>query len=600
MASFSGVDGIAEAMNLYHSTSEKNAYITSGGRTATFGFAASAWITLEEDSGWEAGYNETLGGSLARDEVRGSFKREGDNYYWDITSGYDLAWDLNYQPFYSLLTMTDIYGYRWRYSGVNIAPLISILIGCWENYFTNHLVPWWTDYGWPQPKYQINDCGYFNNIAGYYFDFPSWAPVPDWYHFATLIKAGGETYGKEIAVTREAPGLPFNMEVWRKDPDPSEIYDYYPKQFLMDTNLLEELEDFPDISPSAELAEIGGGEVTPIMFYPWLTPVPTDQQFTPAQLEAATTDPETGELIFDCDCDLGDIMPDSIRLKEIHASLEAQRYGVNPDPEKPMLNNIGRLVEAIGYLLGVNLDPDGKNIPYPDPEYLTPEQVKEIAHLKASQFAAFDGAKGMQVASLYDIRANVPVKDAFGKTVIQPGGAVKTWNLAQFLDQMADDTETQLGGAALASLQVPAGDGKSYIQYEGLGHAIQDCLYMLSIESKRVDELVIQSARTIHLLQQVLMGLGLPLRPDTIDLLIGAETATAENPPKMGLAPVASLDPSGPTITSLLGITLANLSRLVAGTIGYQVTGVSAAADSGNEEIPDPFDFEEDLPGINL
>ena len=458
----------------------------------------------------------------------------------------------------------------------------------------------WIDNGISNNPYVY--MGYILRVpTGYYFDFPSWAPAPDWYHFATLIKAGGETYGKEIAVTREAPGLPFNMEVWRKDPDPSEIYQYFPKQFLMDSNLLEELEDFPDISPSAELAEIGGGEVTPVIFYPWLTEPPTDQQFTPAQLTAATTDPETGELIFDPDPDGGDIMPDSLLMKKVAAAVEADRYGVHPtNPDAPNLNNLGRLIEAIGYLLGINLDPDGINIPYPDPEYLTPEQVKEISHLKTSQFAAFDGAKGMQTATLYDIRANVPVKDKFGKTVIQPGGAIKTWNLAQFLDQMSDDTEAQLGGAALASLQVPAGDGKSYIQYEGLGHAIQDALFMLSVESKRVDELVIQSARTIHLLQQVLMGLGLPMRPDTIDFLVGAETATAEDPPKIGVAPVASLDPSGPTITSLFGITLANLSRLVAGTIGYQVTGVSAAADSGNDEIPDPFDFEEDLPGINL
>lgn len=432
--------------------------------------------------------------------------------------------------------------------------------------------------------------------SGYYFNFPSWAPVPEWYHWATLIKADGTTLGKEIAVTREAPGLPFTMEVWRKDPDPSEIYDYYPKQFLMDSNLLDELE-FP-LEPSAELAEIGGGEVTPIIFYPWLSEPATDQQFTPAQLEAATTDPETGELIFDPDPDGGDIMPDSLLMKKVAAAVEADRYGVHPtNPDAPNLNNLGRLIEAIGYLLGINLDADGKNIPYPDPEYLTPEQVKEISHLKTSQFAAFDGAKGMQVASLYDIRANMPVKDSFGKTVIQPGGAVKTWNLAQFLDQMADDTEAQLGGAALASLQVPAGDGKSYIQYEGLGHAIQDCLFMLSVESKRVDELVIQSARTIHLLQQVLMGLGLPMRPDTIDFLVGAETATAENPPKQAVAPVASLDPSGPTLASLAGIILANLSRLVAGSIGYQTTEINAKA---NTDTADPFNFEEDpTPGLS-
>lgn len=481
----------------------------------------------------------------------------------------------------------------------------------------------------PYPEWIGVNAIYYNPLGNYYFDFPSWAPVPSWYHFATLIKADGTTYGKEIAptldpvplkppippgtlITPKPAGYAFEMEIWRQEPiDPDPLYNYYPRQFLNYSNLLTELEDFPDISPSAELAEIGGGTVTPVYFYPWLTEPPTDQQFSLSQLEALTTfpdiDPDTGEphpqageLIFDPDTDLGEIMPDSIRLKEIHSALEAGRYGVHPDPTKAQLNNIGRLVEALAYVLGINLDSDGKNLPFPDPEYLKPEDVAKLKHLKTSQFAAFDGDKGMQAATLYDIRSNVAVTDKFGKKVIQPGGAVKVWNLAQWLDQGADDTEAQLGGASLASLQVPTGDGKTYHQYQGLGHAIQDCLFMLSVESKRVDELVIQAARTIHLAQQILMGLGLPLRPDTIDFLIGAETATAEDPPQIGVAPVASLDPSAPTITSLFGITLANLSRLVAGTIGYQVTGVSAAADNGNDEIPDPFDFEDDLPGINL
>lgn len=337
---------------------------------------------------------------------------------------------------------------------------------------------------------------------------------------------------------------------------------------------------------------MGGGEVTPIVFYPWLTEPLTQHQFSDQALEALLTDPETGESILDPNPDGGDIMPDSIRIKEIHAALEADRYGVHPeDPEKQQRNNIGRLTEAVAYVLGVALNSDGENIPYPDPEHFSPGALDEVKHLKMSQWAAFDGAKGMQAACLYDVRSTVASTDTYGRTLLQKGGGVKAWNLAQLLDQVSDDIELSLNSSALASLQVPAVDGKTYYTYSGLGHAIQDILYMLSSESKRVDELVIQNARLVHLSQQILFSLGLPLHVDTLEMQVGAETASANNPPKMGYAIVPTVDANAPTLTSFFGLVLANLSRLVAGTIDYQGSNVSAKSPD------DPFNFEEPVPG---
>ena len=78
-----------------------------------------------------------------------------------------------------------------------------------------------------------------------------------------------------------------------------------------------------------------------------------------------------GPPLLDPDTDGGDIMPDSIRIKEIHAALEADKYGVHPSAteENPLkrLNNLGRLIEAASYVLGVNFNEDGLNRPYPEP-----------------------------------------------------------------------------------------------------------------------------------------------------------------------------------------------------------------------------------------
>jgi hypothetical protein len=270
-------------------------------------------------------------------------------------------------------------------------------------------------------------------------------------------------------------------------------------------------------------------------------------------------------------------MPDSIRIKEIHAALEAEKYGVHSQSteEEPLkrLNNLGRLIEAASYVLGVNFNEDGENVPYPDPVLFDPDKIKEVNErqlLKNAQFAVAEMNGAFDTSSLYEVRSAM-VKAGRKPTDLEVdlrSHAIKYHNLPQLVDSLADDLSKHLGGATSAAFQVPSADGWRAAEYNGISQAVADALYMLSVHSKNINELQNQSIKTVYMLQQILKGLGLPTHIEKIEGVSGVTDSEGEY--ITGYMPVPEIDAKSPTITSLLGIVLLNLQRVVGASVGLR------------------------------
>lgn len=276
--------------------------------------------------------------------------------------------------------------------------------------------------------------------------------------------------------------------------------------------------------------------------------------------------------ILDPATDNGDIMPDSIRLKEIHAALEADRYGVHPgDPEKKRLNNLGQFIEAAAYVLGINFDSDGNNLAYPDAQLLPPEKIEEVNNrkiLKNAQFAVANVNGKFDSSSLYEVRSALFRTGDGDTTVDQRPYAVKYHNLPQLIDAMADDTSKQLGGGKNSIFQVPNANGDDFQQYEGIFQPLADSLYMLSGHGKAINELQNQSIKTVYMLGQILKAMGVPMHVEKLPGTTGVYDKEGNEIP--GFLAVPGLDPKSPTLVGLMGIVLMNLQRVVGSSIGYR------------------------------
>jgi hypothetical protein len=284
-----------------------------------------------------------------------------------------------------------------------------------------------------------------------------------------------------------------------------------------------------------------------------------------------------GPPLLDPDTDQGDVMPDSLRIKDIHAALDAGRFANHPQSteEEPRVNlrTLGRLIEATSYVLGINFNEDGMNIPYPEPRLFDPEKIEEVNDrklLKNSQFAVAQMGNGLDTSSLYEVRSALMKRDGSETVLDLRPHAIKYHNLPQLLDALSDDVSRHLGGASSAAFQVPAADGWRAQNYAGITQAIADLLYMSSVHSKSINELQNQSIKSVWMLQQVLKALGLPLHITKLEGVSGIKDPVEEGDLLRAYMPVPELDAKAPTLTSLLGVVLLNLQRLVGASVSFR------------------------------
>ncbi|MBE9193879.1 hypothetical protein IQ219_00715 [Synechocystis sp. LEGE 06083] len=286
------------------------------------------------------------------------------------------------------------------------------------------------------------------------------------------------------------------------------------------------------------------------------------------------------------------MMTDSPRIKEIHAALEADRYGVHPsDPEKKRFNNLGRYLETLAYATGIAFNEDGKNIPQPESNWVDADYIATInanQSLRNGQFAVreVNDAYGQRMVcdALFEVRARqvTTTTDEQGNLQVastSPGGAMRVPHIGGIFDTIQDDLTKYWGGG---DLMVPKIDGTGIVYYDSIGECLADCLYMLGSHSKSINELQNQSIKSVFLLQEILRALGLPCHVAAVKGV--SPSALGE---EGGVMPCPELDEKSPTLASLIGLVLINLSRVVGASIAFREDNSAPSPEPGAEPDPD-------------
>lgn len=266
-------------------------------------------------------------------------------------------------------------------------------------------------------------------------------------------------------------------------------------------------------------------------------------------------------------------MPDSVRIQEIHAALEAQKYA-RADNDKPeRIANLGYLIERIAQVLGINVNSDG-TIKSIRPR----KRLKDGSAIPAGwNFGQWgynergnkegqEGGNKGEFANgiVYQQVSNKLIPDKYNsdKSEIQGGDLELCENIPQLLQAIIDDLDKALGWQELGAGAIPNADGSNkFLTFEGSASLLTELMFMLSRVSSHTSQTLISSNITQATAKETLQGLGLPLESAY------AEFNTGED--ETSLIPYPALSSDSPTLTQQLGWIVMNIAHLMASNTSY-------------------------------
>ncbi len=328
-------------------------------------------------------------------------------------------------------------------------------------------------------------------------------------------------------------------------------------------------------------------------------------------------------------------MVDSIRIKEIHQALEADKYatytGTQSGLNFPRTANLGAYIELIAIALGINMLADGT--PYkpkevkrqslvdddPDNTVLVQEGYRfgffgviEIEPVSTDQITFGDitiqTEAPMEVSELrlvYEAMSNqFKIDDTTGEpTSIEPSGLMLVHNLPQLYRQILDDLDKSLGlqesGAfALRSVEdIQVQDPENSTQtifankictYEGLHSLVAEAVYMLSEISRRSSSAEVSSMLNTAVLYELLGIFGLPIEPKFFEAVTGLEETKGENI-KSKIYHPAFAD-NAPRLFELWTILMQNIAPLLGDKFTLSEENVQAIRNANPEELQEIID----------
>jgi hypothetical protein len=274
-------------------------------------------------------------------------------------------------------------------------------------------------------------------------------------------------------------------------------------------------------------------------------------------------------------------MPDSLRVKEIHQALEAQKFATyaSGNSQATRVSNIGYYVERIARLLGINVLPDGTAYePKPpelqdeEPEYPYGKNYWGIVSedLPSDRINGSTNVSSTEVqhdAIAYEIISNKFAEDpqTGEQSLIKQGGYALVNNIPQLLQTILDDFDKALGLQESASFTIRSLEGDDsnpkICTYEGLHSLVAEVAYMNAEISRRSSQSEIASLKTLGICMELLGALGLPISPKTFKAYIGTEENRGLNVESEVYYPALKSD--SPKITELIALVMENLSHLL-------------------------------------
>lgn len=264
------------------------------------------------------------------------------------------------------------------------------------------------------------------------------------------------------------------------------------------------------------------------------------------------------------------VMPDSIRIKEIHAALQADKFSSDPDnPNGLRVANLGYYIERLARTWGISVNPDGSI-----------RSIRQSRHVPAgdsipagwtlgqwgrNQGGSSDGQKGGEESEdrdgvAYEVRSNRFTVNRFTgqPDKIEPGGYILCENWPQLLHVMLDDLDKAIGWQEAGASVIPDANNQGrWATYEGLNTLLAEIAYMLSDLSQNIKGGHISGLISQAVLYEVLGAIGLPYNFKR--LKVEAEGAKEIHYP--------ALEANAPTVVDLLMLILQNIAPLVGSKI---------------------------------
>lgn len=238
-------------------------------------------------------------------------------------------------------------------------------------------------------------------------------------------------------------------------------------------------------------------------------------------------------------------MPDSVRIKEIHQSLQAGTFAYT-EAGQERIANLGYYIERIARVLGISVNSDG-----------TIRSIRQKKEIQASSplpdgwnFGQWGLNTGGEAKSggqpggaaseyrdgiIYEQRSNIVRKSAFGDPVITSGDYTLCENIPQLIDEILDDLDKALGWQELGANFIPNADNSGkYVAYEGLAQLQTEVAYMLSRMSQHTSQTQVAVLIIQAVVYELLRATGQPISPKAFQADVGGEDLA--NVPYPGLA----------------------------------------------------------------
>lgn len=262
------------------------------------------------------------------------------------------------------------------------------------------------------------------------------------------------------------------------------------------------------------------------------------------------------------------LMPDTIRIKEIHQALDAQKFAYDETQnDEKRTANLGYYVERISRVLGISVNPDGSirsiRQKAKHPAGLPMPAGWEFAQFGLNQGGSLFGQKGgenneQRDGIAYESRSNkvIPNKYDPKKSKIVGGDITLCENLPQLLDEILDDLDKALGWQELGASAIPAADSSGgFATFEGLAALQAELAYMLSKISIDTSQGLISNLIVQAVSYEILAAFGQPVKTKTFAMKVDKN--------RTGQVPYPGLADDAPSVMMQTGWILQNLAPVV-------------------------------------
>lgn len=240
-------------------------------------------------------------------------------------------------------------------------------------------------------------------------------------------------------------------------------------------------------------------------------------------------------------------LPDSIRVKEIHESLQAQTFAYD-DSSNARIANLGYYIERIARVLGISVNPDGTirsirqkkevlaSTPLPDGWNFGQWGLNNGGQDRRTGGQEGGEAEEYKDGIIYEQRCNILRQGAFDTNpVITSGDYTLCENFPQLIDEILDDLDKALGWQELGANFIPNADNSGkYITYEGLAQLQTEVAYMMSRVSQHTSQTQVAALIIQAVVYELLRATGQPITPKAFQADVGGEDLA--NVPYPGLA----------------------------------------------------------------